>query len=84
VYLKALIGEHYAHSDAPLFKTLWETYNNCQFVEDEGKDALPQLNLNDCTNWFYLTGDIVFYKDKRGQARRRPAAQYRPQSINAK
>ncbi|KZS88462.1 linoleoyl phosphatidylcholine delta-12 acetylenase [Sistotremastrum niveocremeum HHB9708] len=35
-YLKEFIGEHYAYSDAPVFKTLWNTYNFCQFVEDEG------------------------------------------------
>ncbi|KAF8513735.1 linoleoyl phosphatidylcholine delta-12 acetylenase [Hysterangium stoloniferum] len=62
-YLRALIGEHYTYSNAPLFKTLWENYNSCQFVEDQG--------------------DIVFYKDRRGQARRRPTAQYRLH-VNAK
>ncbi|KAF8496630.1 hypothetical protein JB92DRAFT_3084729 [Gautieria morchelliformis] len=35
-YLRSLIGEHYAYSDAPVFRTLWENYNFCQFVEDEG------------------------------------------------
>ncbi|KAF8581811.1 hypothetical protein K439DRAFT_1413973 [Ramaria rubella] len=35
-YLRSLIGEHYAYSDAPVFKTLWDNYNFCQFVEDEG------------------------------------------------
>ncbi|THH31762.1 hypothetical protein EUX98_g2443 [Antrodiella citrinella] len=56
-YLKAFIGEHYAESDKPVFSALWETYNKCQFVEDEG--------------------DIIFYRDKHGQAVRRPAAAYR-------
>jgi len=32
---------------------LWDTYNACQFVEDDG--------------------DIVFYRDKRGQATLRVA-----------
>jgi len=36
-YLRMLIGEHYSHSNAPVFKTLWDTYNFCQFVEDEGE-----------------------------------------------
>ncbi|KAJ3865487.1 fatty acid desaturase-domain-containing protein [Lentinula novae-zelandiae] len=35
-YLKAFIGEHYNYSDKPVFKALWENYNDCQFVEDEG------------------------------------------------
>ncbi|KAH8102899.1 fatty acid desaturase-domain-containing protein [Cristinia sonorae] len=36
-YLKAFIGEHYAWSDKPVFSALWETYNKCQFVEDDGE-----------------------------------------------
>lgn len=44
-YLKAFIGDHYAHSDKPVFSALWDTYNECQFVEDEGETcelfALP-------------------------------------------
>ncbi|KZV69201.1 hypothetical protein PENSPDRAFT_488127 [Peniophora sp. CONT] len=35
-YLRAFIGHHYHHSDAPVFPQLWKTYNDCQFVEDEG------------------------------------------------
>ncbi|KAK7050206.1 tRNA-dihydrouridine(47) synthase [NAD(P)(+)] [Favolaschia claudopus] len=35
-YLKAFIGPHYASSDKPIFSALWDTYNGCQFVEDEG------------------------------------------------
>ncbi|KAI5827209.1 hypothetical protein K523DRAFT_354515 [Schizophyllum commune Tattone D] len=35
-YLQAFIGEHYAYSGKPIFKALWENYNRCQFVEDEG------------------------------------------------
>lgn len=35
-YLKAKIGEHYNYSNEPVFKKLWENYNFCQFVEDEG------------------------------------------------
>ncbi|KAL1743198.1 fatty acid desaturase-domain-containing protein [Schizophyllum fasciatum] len=35
-HLRAFIGEHYAYSDKPIFSALWESYNRCQFVEDEG------------------------------------------------
>ena len=34
-YLRAFIGEHYAYSEKPIFEALWESYNRCQFVEDE-------------------------------------------------
>ncbi|KAG6834654.1 hypothetical protein H0H93_008255, partial [Arthromyces matolae] len=56
-YLKAFIGEHYNFSAKNGFKALWETYNNCQFVENEG--------------------DVIFYRDRKGKAARRPADQYR-------
>jgi hypothetical protein len=36
-HLKAFIGEHYIYSDTPVFKALWENYNSCQFVENEGE-----------------------------------------------
>ncbi|PSR70427.1 hypothetical protein PHLCEN_2v13678 [Hermanssonia centrifuga] len=36
MHLKAFIGEHYMYSDKPIFKALWDNYNSCQFVEDEG------------------------------------------------
>jgi hypothetical protein len=52
-HLKAFIGESYAFSDAPVFKALWDSYNACQFVENDG--------------------DVLFYRDKKGEARRRPA-----------
>ncbi|KAL1685577.1 hypothetical protein GGG16DRAFT_129329 [Schizophyllum commune] len=35
-YLQAFIREHYAYSEKPIFEALWESYNQCQFVEDEG------------------------------------------------
>ncbi|KAL0071161.1 hypothetical protein AAF712_001721 [Marasmius tenuissimus] len=35
-HLKAFIGTHYAYSQKPVFKALWDNYNDCQFVEDEG------------------------------------------------
>jgi len=52
-YLKAKIGDHYISSDAPAFKALWDSYNRCQFVENEG--------------------EVLFYRDKKGRAVRRPA-----------
>lgn len=62
-YLKEFIGDHYRYSDKPVFKALWDTYNNCQFVEDEG--------------------DILFYRDRKGQARVRPAEPFRESTISA-
>ncbi|KAF8887557.1 hypothetical protein BD779DRAFT_1786111 [Infundibulicybe gibba] len=59
-HLKAFIGDHYVTSDVPAFKALWQNYNRCQFVEDEG--------------------DVLFYRDKKGQAVRRPADEYRVKS----
>ncbi|KAG6898506.1 hypothetical protein C0993_006381, partial [Termitomyces sp. T159_Od127] len=35
-FLKAFIGHHYAYSNQPVFKALWESYNKCQFVENAG------------------------------------------------
>ncbi|KAJ7510608.1 fatty acid desaturase-domain-containing protein, partial [Mycena galericulata] len=46
--LKAFIGEYYVFSDKPVFQALWDNYNRCQFVEDDG--------------------DILFYRDKKGEA----------------
>ena len=34
--MKEFIGEHYHYSNKPVFKALWDNYNDCQFVEDEG------------------------------------------------
>ncbi|KAF8877269.1 hypothetical protein BD779DRAFT_1804031 [Infundibulicybe gibba] len=59
-HLKAFIGDHYVTSDVPAFKALWNNYNKCQFVEDEG--------------------DVLFYRDRKGQAIRRPADEYRVNS----
>lgn len=36
-YLKEFIGEHYHRSSEPAFTALWNSYNKCQFVEDEGE-----------------------------------------------
>ncbi|KAG6896238.1 hypothetical protein C0992_009535 [Termitomyces sp. T32_za158] len=62
-HLKAFIGDHYAYSEKPVFKALWESYNKCQFVENEG--------------------DVLFYRDRNGQAVRRPADQYRVKDTKA-
>lgn len=56
-HLKAFIGEHYAYDDRNPFYALWESYRDCQFVEDEG--------------------DVVFYRNPKGIAVRRPAEKYR-------
>ncbi|KAF8059791.1 fatty acid desaturase-domain-containing protein [Lyophyllum atratum] len=62
-HLKAFIGDHYAYSEKPAFKALWDNYNKCQFVENEG--------------------EVLFYRDKKGQALRRPADQYRVKGTKA-
>ncbi|KAL4247528.1 hypothetical protein ABKN59_007340 [Abortiporus biennis] len=49
-YLKKFIGEHYHYSDKPVFKALWDNYNECQFVDDEG-DVLFYRNKK---------GDLVY------------------------
>ncbi|KAJ7123131.1 linoleoyl phosphatidylcholine delta-12 acetylenase [Mycena epipterygia] len=35
-YLRTVIGPHYHRSDSYVFKVLWDNYNACQFVDDEG------------------------------------------------
>ncbi|KAJ7650204.1 fatty acid desaturase-domain-containing protein [Roridomyces roridus] len=35
-HLKAFLGDHYVSSDTPAFQALWDNYNRCQFVEDQG------------------------------------------------
>lgn len=41
-YLKAFLGEHYYWSDEPIWEALWNSYNKCQFVEDEGQLNPPR------------------------------------------
>ncbi|KAJ7436404.1 hypothetical protein FB451DRAFT_1307439 [Mycena latifolia] len=55
---KAFIGEYYVFSDKPAFQALWDNYNACQFVEDDG--------------------DILFYRDKKGEALLRSATEGQP------
>ena len=52
-YLRAFIGEHYAYSEKPIFEALWENYNRCQFVEDEGELFLD-LSLGHFCMFFLL------------------------------
>ncbi|KAI0311933.1 fatty acid desaturase-domain-containing protein [Amylostereum chailletii] len=35
-HLKAFLGSQYLYSNKPVFNALWKSYNDCQFVEDEG------------------------------------------------
>lgn len=35
-HLAAFLGDHYMRSSEPVFQALWNTYNECQFVDDEG------------------------------------------------
>lgn len=35
-HLQAFIGKHYVRYDTPVFQALWRTYNDCQFVDNEG------------------------------------------------
>lgn len=79
-YLKEFIGDHYRYSDKPVFKALWDTYNECQFVEDEGA-FLHIFVLTVVTN--AETGDVIFYRNKQGKASVRPAAPYRESSTPA-
>ena len=38
--MKAFLGPHYHYSEKPVFKALWDNYNDCQFVEDTGEASL--------------------------------------------
>ena len=44
-HLKAFIGDHYAYSDENVFKALWNSYNRCQFVENDGKKNIFAMTL---------------------------------------
>ena len=39
-YLREAIGPYYQRSSDPVFKAVWDNYNNCQFVDDEGRVSL--------------------------------------------
>ncbi|KIJ36992.1 hypothetical protein M422DRAFT_232190 [Sphaerobolus stellatus SS14] len=36
VYLKEILGPYYIHSSESVFKSLWDTYRQCKFIEDDG------------------------------------------------
>ncbi|EMD32299.1 hypothetical protein CERSUDRAFT_58880 [Gelatoporia subvermispora B] len=42
-YLQAFIGIHYHRSSKPVFKALWDNYNDCQFVDNEGATVISAL-----------------------------------------
>ena len=72
-YLKAFIGDHYAYSDMPVFQALWRNYNECQFVENTGASIVCAFHA---LTQRASTGDILFYRNKKGEASRRPADKY--------
>ncbi|KAJ7137561.1 fatty acid desaturase-domain-containing protein [Mycena crocata] len=45
--LKDFIGDYYTFSDKPVFQALWENYNACQFVEDEGDILFYRNKMGD-------------------------------------
>jgi len=49
--LKAKLGPHYLQTDENAWVSLWKSFNECRFVEDDG--------------------DVVFWKNAKGQAHRR-------------
>lgn len=70
-YLKKFIGDHYVYYDTPIFKALWKTYNECQFVDNEGK-LIPLFSLYNRLACLFYSGDVLFYRNKRGHVARRP------------
>ncbi len=55
-YLKVFVGEHYNFSDKPVFRTLWDNYNNCQFVDNDGTFSTSRLA-------FWLDPQLYFDPD---------------------
>ena len=49
-HLQAFLGEHYHYSEKPVFKALWDNYNDCQFVEDEGPCSPIARACDVCSN----------------------------------
>lgn len=43
-HLQKILGPYYAYSDEPVFLALWRSYNDCQFVEDEGTSFHNPIN----------------------------------------
>jgi len=49
--LKSFLGEHYHATDENMFVSLWKSYKQCRYVEDEGpvlfyKDAYGRARRN--------------------------------------
>ena len=44
-YIKELLGEHYFYDDKPVLRALWDNYNSCQFVEDEGEFSVSSTKI---------------------------------------
>lgn len=74
-YVRKVVGEeHYWYSDKPTFMALWDNYNQCQFVEDNGKHI---YFLQGYTSFdIRHAGSVIFYRDKKGQAVRKAAAEF--------
>ena len=68
-HLKAFIGDHYIASEKPVFRALWDSYNQCQFVEDEGTHAPLHMRRGPS---YVSAGEILFYRDKAGGFVRQP------------
>ena len=68
-HLKKFMGEQYLYSDTPVFEALWDSYNNCQFVDDNGESSIivyyPSFKPS--------PGSVVFYRNRKGQAVMRAA-----------
>lgn len=61
-YLAAFLGDHYMRSSEPVFKALWDSYNECQFVENEGLFFYKQTSV--FYQSFFLRGYPVLQKQK--------------------
>jgi len=84
------MGEFYNSSDRLFFKDFWDTFTFCQFVDDEGEVEKKDYCGNFCCSGRVLTflffcrcfflGDIVFYRNKKGVAVRRPTDEHHDSS----
>lgn len=71
-YLRELLGDQYHYSDKPVFKALWDNYNFCQFVDDEGKPLSRMLSCSLVDLQSLDLGDILFYRNRKGQTVLKP------------
>ena len=58
-HLKAFLGEYYNYSDKSMLKMLWETYDSCQFIDNEGKTILPLVLKNLLTDSYSRRGPVL-------------------------